>query len=1462
MKNFSTETTTILNKRHSIGLSIYVKIFWQSGTIMYSDKDLGLSYKSVILSVSSVSNSISENLRTSTSSVSIDFDDSSGELKSLLNTETVEGTLATVYFVPIDTNGTPNIHDDNILIQGRISGDITWSEGERIVSFDIESFTLSEEVGATPTIIDVPNLSPDSENDEWPLCFGQINKVESKLLFGETFEGKTINDIYNTTNSFSISSLRLPPQDVEVIIQVDKLRLRGTFSERVFTITEDNVPVFENLAIAERPTDSIFKNNHNVLWLDGPENIEGQYCLIELVSGKYVLNYCNYQIDNECHFSNDWFVNNFGALLDESNVIAETSFFAYSIVPFRTSIVTFGGVETYWKEYFSTWRIPHQTDVLIISEMNYICNQVPSTEVYGVYSYISKDGEKFLAKVPESYYSVTLDRTITYKGEDLHVTTIDFDWPLESYINQSWSGDVYVSLESTLGSNTADQIKYLLDTYTNLTTDTTTFAAVANQITKYPSHFALTKRQDALAIAQEMAWQARCALYFRGTTVYIKYLVQGPSFISKASIDETQVEIKSLVTSYTSIEQVITKINSTYNRHYAGEIKSDGDKEGQRELIYENNLSIFGLAEQDFDFYIYHSPALVSISLAFWGYRFSNIWRKMQYNSFIKYLKLEVLDEIYTSIVDYSANRLAGYIEEIEYNVDDYNVSITVQTDSKSGVIDSGNNPIDDNTFWYGATSQFGSLIFDPAGNIMPPGYIVNSEGGIDVVSGYLDYLNEIYLKDVEYDSSSWEIIEPKLSDDFDLIDSTPGTPRQIIHTFTTKYTDPTRYGVKVFNTDSTISPFGVGQIVGSRTITDDDGEEIKINEIAIPNAKGLGVNDIMFSVINYVRSSSIGYMFNANSSTGIVCEVMEADAQVGDIVGTVPNYSQLSKYSHGFKIIALDGFKAAIVPTGDTRPINSINDSSSQVVSKTIHEILETTEQSPLSVTFKAVSEDNLDPAKLIVVETSNATGEGWGVNCSKENLRIKYDPASGTPIAGTNVGTKAGTDKLHVGQTGFAVVGVDEPNNEVIVTPSYSASTALGTIVYNAGTTTIPQYGAMEIVGWSGNTAVVDRPSEDNIQPGLILYNQSDPILAGENGVGINSFDSNVIFLSIDSLSIGDEVGTQANSYYLSSSKLGFVVLEGGVKPRCRPFRIMATGAHIFGGQTIADCSSYSIKGNRWKEATELPFARFGSGSFTIDLKANVVGGSIDFYNDGSLKDNEQYSPNTKSWSSKVDLPANRTEFSGAGINNKGYVFTGGSSSKYGANHLSDTQEYVSDAWTQKADIPLTSRRGARNGVVDVKAYVIGGMTLTTKATNDEYNSLLDTFITKAPIPDDYDGQGADITEAAITAIDNTVYVFGGYQSPGYVIREESRAYDSLLNTWSHKISNPRANWAGNRGAIATTTEGYAYQFGGNRYGVDLVETDRYNPAGFGTWTTLSDILPPGRFRHTGTNIESTVI
>lgn len=301
----------------------------------------------------------------------------------------------------------------------------------------------------------------------------------------------------------------------------------------------------------------------------------------------------------------------------------------------------------------------------------YVANIVPSDVKCVMAHKVNEFGETKLDIVPLQYYTLNEAEDLG----DLTVTSLKFNIPLSSRHGEGWDDNIYVTLSSSIDSNTVVQLKWLIEHYTDKTWDATTFNHVQTLFgTKYPSNFALFDRKNVLSQLQDIAFQARCMLILIDEIFYLYYLAEEPE--SVRTITNEDIEVNSLTLGYSETESLVTKLTALWKRDYLPETKTE-------KIVLRHNIHRYGLHEQDYNFYIYNIRSLVLKSATFWLIRWANTWKKVEFHTFLKHLDLELNDCITFDCTQVAPTK--AVIDHIVYDIDNHSLVFSCWLPIKAG---------------------------------------------------------------------------------------------------------------------------------------------------------------------------------------------------------------------------------------------------------------------------------------------------------------------------------------------------------------------------------------------------------------------------------------------------------------------------------------------------------------------------------------------------------------------------------------------------------------------------------------------------------------------------------------------------------------------------------------------------------------------------------------------------------
>jgi len=304
---------------------------------------------------------------------------------------------------------------------------------------------------------------------------------------------------------------------------------------------------------------------------------------------------------------------------------------------------------------------------------------------------------------------------------------------------------------------------------------------------------------------------------------------------------------------------------------------------------------------------------------------------------------------------------------------------------------------------------------------------------------------------------------------------------------------------------------------------------------------------------------------------------------------------------------------------------------------------------------------------------------------------------------------------------------------------------------------------------------------------------------------------------------------------SYIILYTKNGWIPIADVVSP-------VGEIGYVYGGSgnngdTVKNCDEFNPNSDLWSSKTDMPSPeRYGLAASTINYKGYVYGGYY-YYYDGSghqiyLRDCDEYNSDLDSWLSKADIPAPTREYLAATtIEDNGYEFSivyGGDNDSNQPIQDCDGYDPDYDEWHSLTNIPSPARTMLTASFILGKGYIYGG-------TDDSYNDLRDcdsfyqntwTSKTDLPVP--------ERSQFAATTILNKTYLFAGYG--GGTIIDDCDEYDP--DTWTSKTNMPFFTTF----LSASTMNNKGYVYGGDSSHTD--ECSEYDSVG-DSWVSKANML-----------------
>jgi hypothetical protein len=735
MRNLNQDALNKIGTRLGNEPVTIIEIDWveDNAPSLYADRTVG-SIQGRIHEIGDLDNVINVSASDSSQELDVTLDDSDGTIKAILDSTDIHKRSARV-FQWFEGLG---LDDRFLLFAGKISSPIRWSERDRTVSFTIISQLEDKEIGFSAEEGAFQWIPNALIGKTWPMIFGTVQDVPA-LQFNEAVSGTTMCPIGDVIGEEYHNSVPLggvdPSWGVNMGMQgMQKSMLwcaRGAFEsaasrahfsspekaqeyraradECLDQINEINRSIAnstaqkaaqEACARQQRATtiDNAKGGGCNPVRILGGEDFpQGQNMSLQ-IGGSIVTGYF---AGDKFHYSSvvnkdkeDRAASKYAASVNhQCETPGQGSAYDFSMdVPCGEGNTFPSACRCRFHGYFVTtashksrpntnavaehlW-IDSGARVTIHSEehITYLVSIIPGT-VLAVKAYKSfEGGERRLVNVPTNLWWVE-----TKNYGPVSSTQVILKKPLSSYEEQGWSDDIYVTFRSSVGPHTCDILQHIIDRYTDLTYDSASFSAIRSKLNSFPMNFPILDRKNTLDVLQEIAFQARCALWLSNGKFYIKYLPEEPTSdatISLSDLDaETGVELE-----MTATEDLVTKMIVEWRLSWAAD---DPNK-----LILRHNVKKYGTQQETFDFYCYNQPDIILKVATFWLIRKSNTWKKVRFKTFLQKLNLETFD---TATLDFgtrkyvSDNPVKAIVEEAVYNSDDQTIDFTCWTPVKSG---------------------------------------------------------------------------------------------------------------------------------------------------------------------------------------------------------------------------------------------------------------------------------------------------------------------------------------------------------------------------------------------------------------------------------------------------------------------------------------------------------------------------------------------------------------------------------------------------------------------------------------------------------------------------------------------------------------------------------------------------------------------------------------------------------
>lgn len=696
----------------------------------YADRDIG-NIQGRILEVSNLDNVINVSENNSSQEISIVLDDTNGTIKTILDTYDIHKRSARVYqwFEGMA------IDDKFLVFAGKISSPIIWSERDRSVSFTVISQLEDKEIGFSAEEGDFEWIPKDLIGKTWPMIFGTVQDSPC-LQFNKAVAGTTqcgigiisgidahLNaplggnssqvDLNASRQVFQVNHLNAAASGMRQCGEDDQANSLEEQSDNLWDqmvkdsdhkqLSEECQQLQRELtvqqSIDQAGGDALGCNPIRIL--GGEDFQQGIGLKLRIGSGIFsgYFEGVNFYITDRIHEENEekalnisqeyerleasyhnkctpkvgpellWLETELPCKTTWGRSVRSQMYLAEQETPENKTTEPEHILQHHWEE--AGTKVSLYDD----EEFTYVASTISGT-VLSVKAYKKFKSDRKLVNLPEDLYRV---ETVNYgpiTAVQIVVTNL-----LSSIPEQGWEDDLYVTFQSSVGPHTCDILEYIITNFTGLEFDSTSFTEIRTKLDPFPMNFPILSRKNTIDVLQDIAFQARCALWLSNGTFYIKYLPEDP--ISNDTITDSDVDAaEGLKIELTSTEDLVTKMVANWRVSWA--------EDEEQKIILRHNVKKYGTQTEDFDFFCFSQPDIVLKAATFWLIRKSNTWKKVSFKSYLNKLNLETFD---TVTLSFSGNHVAtgdikAIVEEASYNSVDQTIDFVCLTPVKSGTME------------------------------------------------------------------------------------------------------------------------------------------------------------------------------------------------------------------------------------------------------------------------------------------------------------------------------------------------------------------------------------------------------------------------------------------------------------------------------------------------------------------------------------------------------------------------------------------------------------------------------------------------------------------------------------------------------------------------------------------------------------------------------------------------------
>jgi len=679
-RSISSVALNKLAQKRGVEPILIVGIQWTANGIykLYGDREIAdhPEVQPAIIELGELDSILAISLNESNDGMTLVLDDEDGAIKAIIDNNDIHTRDVIVYqwFAEMDWD------DKFTIFRGKINSPISWRESDRTVSFSAVSQLEDREVGFSLEEGDFPESGLDDLiGKPWPECFGTT--VHTKALqidhkhHGSTAEAFGLADFTIPHRIDAITAIYSYLVDLQLFWAFAAGYLSFIGAEQAASQAQQKQQQFiqqqiqylqQRDELSATYQEQLATEKTSIRIIGGDQFPEGQLTLDingALLTGSFTGDV--FSINSAVHPEKENFFPDGPKQYPSAERYGVTQADGSGFVVF-TGNINGDQAGPFFAQAGATVSI-HSAEPL-----RYIASITPGSVVKVAAFTTIEGGQKLLLDVPDELYDVTRQ-----SFGSVSATIIEVRDALSKQDPQPWEDTIYVTFRSSIGPNPVEIMEYMINRYTDFAIDRESFRTVSARLSNYPMHFVFPGRKNIFTALQELAFQARCAIFLRNGEFVLKYLPLQPDSVH--TFTQSNVDTNSVELGFTETEDLVTSINATWTQH--------GAQEEPYRCNMRYNVRKYGKHDLDVDFYAYNNLQVVVKVMTYWLIRRGNTWKMLRFKASLDALNAETFDGVTLDFAgNYHANSSTlGIVEMADYDSDTNTVNFDIWTGVRAG---------------------------------------------------------------------------------------------------------------------------------------------------------------------------------------------------------------------------------------------------------------------------------------------------------------------------------------------------------------------------------------------------------------------------------------------------------------------------------------------------------------------------------------------------------------------------------------------------------------------------------------------------------------------------------------------------------------------------------------------------------------------------------------------------------